>query len=42
MSFTELYMEGIEMLITLQNQKMKVDKQLSDEMLKHLAKMMSK
>lgn len=31
-----------QMLITLQNQKMKVDQDLANEMLKHLAKMMSK
>ena len=31
-----------QMLITLQNQKMKIDQDLANEMLKHLAKMMSK
>ena len=31
-----------QMLMTLQNQKMKVDQDLANEMLKHLAKMMSK
>ena len=31
-----------QMLMTLQNQKMKIDQDLANEMLKHLAKMMSK